>query len=131
MTSSRCVANPSLSHSSVQSRAPMARPNQACAISWQRRLPQRGLLPARVLWDRKTRCGLRGEREKTHGALSGPGPAALPRGQPAIAASVPGRPSGLLLAALGASARQLALLAAGQAAVSARPLSPPSSSYYL
>ena len=68
-TSSKWVANPSLSHSSVQSRAPIARPNQAWAISWQRRVPQSWLIPVKVLWERKTMCGLWIMGEKTHKSL--------------------------------------------------------------
>lgn len=74
--SSKWVANPSLSHSSVQSRAPMARPNQAWAISWQRRVPQRWLVPVKVLWERKMMCGLQIMGEKTRGVLLAPVPVA-------------------------------------------------------
>lgn len=63
IASSKWVANPSLSHSSVQSRAPMAKPNQAWAISWHSRVPQRLLSPDNVLCDRKMICGLQNMNE--------------------------------------------------------------------
>lgn len=61
--SSKKVANPSLIHSSVQSRAPMASPNQAWAISWHRRVPQRWLPPGSTLCDRKMMWGLHKRNE--------------------------------------------------------------------
>lgn len=65
-TSSRYVANPSLIHSSVQSRAPMAKPNQEWAISWHNLVPHRILLPANTLWDRKMICGLENTQRHWH-----------------------------------------------------------------
>lgn len=64
--SSRQVAKPSLIHSSVQSLAPITRPNQEWEISWQILDPHRdrlssepGLPADNILWDRKIIWGLR------------------------------------------------------------------------
>lgn len=74
MVSSRQVAKPSLIHSSVQSLAPITRPNQEWAISWQILDPHRDRLPppeaglpvSNTLWDRNTMWGLVMTKDEIH-----------------------------------------------------------------
>ena len=62
------VANPSESHSSLQSLAPTRSPNQACEISCASRTRMLAS-PERRDWDRNTRLGLKDKKKRDESHL--------------------------------------------------------------